>query len=202
MLAMYGEAIQELKKREVLTVGIIESLYQAVLNIFIFAWTPILQRSTDHEFNPGMIFINFVFLIILGTKLYEILIIHLKGNLYLAVSLALAIEIFCFGVIYVKDIFEVRFIMCACINGICGFYLPSNSIIKSKILPEKYRSLLMSLFRVPLNIYVIAVLVYIKEMDPFSVSFLKNLLRLDMFIVHGNVVYCFYLLDFSICLSI
>lgn len=169
---MYCEAVKELKKREVLTVGIIESLYQAVLNIFIFAWTPILQRSTDSEFNPGMIFIHFVFLIIVGTKLYEILIIHLKGNLYLAVSLALAIEIFCFGIIYVKDSFEVRFIMCACINGICGFYLPSNSIIKSKILPEKYRSLLMSLFRVPLNIYVVAVLVYIKEMDPFNVTLL------------------------------
>lgn len=172
---MYSSAFGELKKREILTIGIVESLFQAVLNIFIFAWTPILQRTLNSSFNPGMIFICFVLMIILGTKLYEITIIHMKSNLYLNLTISLLVETLLFCYVYIQDSFLHRMVSCAIINGICGFYLPANSIIKAKILPEKYRSTLMSIFRIPLNFYVIAVLLYIKNMDPFNVSIYINI---------------------------
>ena len=169
--SIYGEALQELKKREILTIGIIESIYQAVLNVFIFAWTPLLQLTAENGvFNPGMAFINFVLMIILGTKIYEIFIINLKGNLYHSVSLCIIVEICAFATIYLEDSFLIRFVFCAIINGTCGFYQPANSIIKAKILPEKYRTTLMSIFRIPLNVYVIIILIYIKQMNPFNVS--------------------------------
>jgi hypothetical protein len=54
------DALGELKKREVLTVAIMESIYQGILVIFIFAWTPILQNSTPGPINFGFSFTCFV----------------------------------------------------------------------------------------------------------------------------------------------
>lgn len=169
-LYLYKAAFKELKKREIITVGIMESLWSAVLHIFIFAWTPILQSSTDYSFNPGMIFFCFVLLIICGTKLYEVFIIHLKTNPYISLFACLLIEIMSFFIIYMVENFTVRFLMCTVINGICGFYQPVNSIIKAKILKENVRALLMNMFRVPLNIYVVSILVLLKQLETGIVS--------------------------------
>jgi hypothetical protein len=49
-------------------------------------------------------------------------------------------------------------------------YLPLNSIIKSKILVEKHRATLMSIFRMPVNAYVIITLLALKYMDAFTVN--------------------------------
>ena len=86
--------------------------------------------------------------------------------------MCLIVEAVSFMLIYHEDYFYLRYILCAVINGICGFYLPANSAIKATILPEKYRTTLMSIFRIPLNIYVVATLLYIKNMDPFNVIYI------------------------------
>ncbi len=57
-------------------------------------------------------------------------------------------------------------------KGCFGFYNPLNSIIKTKILEEKFRALLMNIFRIPLNIYVVVVLLFLKYLDPFTVNLL------------------------------
>lgn len=163
------EALNEFKKRDVLTIGIIESLWQAVLNIFIFAWTPILQSTTTSNFNPGMVFISFVLMIIMGTKLYEVFGIYLKTNLFLSLAMSILIEIIAFGVVLFSDNFLVSYIFLSVINGICGFFQPVNSIIKAKLLKEKVRALLMSIFRIPLNIYVVSALVFMKNLNPNTV---------------------------------
>lgn len=166
----YTEALEELKKREVLTVGIIESLWQAVLNIFIFAWTPILQSTTTSQINPGMVFISFVLMIITGTKLYEVFNIYLKFNLFLSMSGAILVETISFCVVLTSGEFYISYIFLATINGICGFYQPVNSIIKAKLLKEKVRALLMNIFRIPLNIYVVSALVFLRNLNPDTVS--------------------------------
>lgn len=68
----FGEALKEMKKREVLTVGIIESLFLAVHSIFLFAWTPILTNTEGGEINVGIIFVCFVMSMITGTMLFEV----------------------------------------------------------------------------------------------------------------------------------
>ena len=170
MIKCFSAAFSELKKREVLSMGIIESLFQAVLNIYLFAWTPILQNSTDiKNINVGFIFTCFIFAMILGTKLFEIFIIYLKAGYYTSMSIVLFIELVIFFMISYIDSFLVRLILLAAINGISGFLFPLNSVIKSRILVEEYRATLMSIFRIPLNLYVIIVLICLRYMNPFSV---------------------------------
>ena len=167
--SQFSEAFNELARRDVLTIGIAESLWQAVLNIFIFAWTPILQSKTSLAFNPGMVFITFVLLIITFTKIYEVFNIYLKFNLFLSLSFSLIVEIFAFSYVTMSDDFYSSYIMLGIINGICGYYQPVNSIIKAKILKEKVRALLMSIFRIPLNLYVVCALSFMKNLNPETV---------------------------------
>jgi hypothetical protein len=162
-------ALQELKKREVLCIGIIESTYQAVVNIYLFSWTPILQNSSDTGINVGFIFTCFVITLILGTHIFEIFMIYLHADYYKSITTALLSLSGIFFMVYYIDSFYVRFILLAAVNGTSGFMNPLMSIIKSRILVEKYRALLMSIFRVPLNAYVIIVLLSIRYMNPFHV---------------------------------
>jgi hypothetical protein len=164
------EAMKELKKREVLCIGIIESFYQAVLNIYLFSWTPILQNSTTTGINVGFIFTCFIISLILGTTVFEIVMIYLRVGFYNALSTGLVSLSFVFFAIFYVDNFMVRFWLLLYINGSSGFLNPLISIIKSRILVEKYRALLMSIFRVPLNAYVIIVLLFVRYMDPFDVT--------------------------------
>ncbi len=170
MYESFYEALGELKKREVLCMGIIESFWQAVFNIFLFAWTPILMISSPTGINVGFIFTCFVMTMIVGTKTYEIFNIYLKCESYFSIALSLLFEAVMFYLITVIDHFILRFIFLACINGVTGYFQPLNSIIKSNILVEKHRATLMNIFRIPLNLYVIIVLVSLKYMAPLSVK--------------------------------
>ena len=172
MIKSFSEAFSELKKREVLSMGIIESIFQAVLNIYLFAWTPILQNSTaSTNINVGFIFTCFIFSMILGTKIFEIFMIYLKAEYYISIAIGLLCELIFFFLVSYIDSFLVRLFLLASINGVTGFIYPLNSIIKSRILVEEHRATLMSIFRIPLNLYVIIVLVCLRYMSPLSVDY-------------------------------
>ena len=182
-LSQFAEACMELKKREVLSVGLIESIVMAVLNIFLFSWTPILKNSTPGGINVGFIFTCMVLTMIVGTKTYEVTILHLGCDYYMSIAVSLLIEALLFFIVYCKESFFIRLISLALINGFQGFYNPVNSIIKSKILIEKYRALLMNIFRIPLNLYVIIVLFTLRYMNPFTVALIAGLMSLCSFFI-------------------
>jgi MFS family permease len=80
------EAFKELKKVDVLCIGLIEGLAWASLNIYLFSWTPILKQSTPGEMNVGFIFTTMVISMILGTKSYKLIIVYLKLDYYLSIT--------------------------------------------------------------------------------------------------------------------
>lgn len=78
----FKESFKELKKIDVLCIGLIEGIAITALNIFLFSWTPILKQSTSGKINEGFIYILMVLTMIIGTKLYEVLIIYLNYDYY------------------------------------------------------------------------------------------------------------------------
>lgn len=110
-------AIKELKKKEVFSLGIIESLFLGVLSIFIFAWTPILQLSTPlREMNLGAVSLCFVSMVIISNILFEIFIVNLSINPFLALFIAFFLECICFYIVYTIDSFFIRLIFLSAIN--------------------------------------------------------------------------------------
>ena len=80
-------------------------------------------------------------------------------------------------------------------NGLTGFYNPLNSIVKSKILVERYRALLMNIFRIPLNTYVIVVLLFLKYMNPFHIAIIAGTLA---YIATGiGLFLCIYIIKYG-----
>lgn len=111
------DACCELKKRNVLSIGIIESLWMATLNLYIFIWTPVLENSTDDgKMNIGFIFFVFVLMAINGILLFELIVIHLKCRYYIAYFISLLFELISFLFVYRVDSFIVRLIMFSFIN--------------------------------------------------------------------------------------
>ena len=56
------------------------------LNMYLFSWTLILKQSTPSEMNVGFIFTFMILTMIVGTKLYELLIINLKFDYYMSIT--------------------------------------------------------------------------------------------------------------------
>lgn len=167
-------AMNEFRKVDVLCIGLIEGIAMACLNIYLFSWTPILKQSTPGGMNVGFIFTCMVLTMIVGTKSYEVLIYYLKFDYYISIAGCLFFQGLLLFLTYYIDSFFARMIFLSLFNGLTGFYNPLNSIVKSNILVEKYRAFLMNLFRVPLNIYVIIVLLTLRYMNSFTVALIAG----------------------------
>ena len=186
-------ASKELKKMEVLCIGLIEGIALGCLNIYLFSWTPILKQSTPGGMNVGFIFTGMVLTMIVGTKSYEVLIVYLQCDYYISITGCLFLQGILLFLTYYVDSFLARMIFLSLFNGLTGFYNPLNSIVKSNILVEKYRAFLMNLFRVPLNTYVIVVLLTLRYMNSFTVALIAGAL---CFIASGIGIYLVIYLAF------
>lgn len=176
IMAQMKGALREFKKGEVLGIGLIEGIVMACLNMFLFSWTPILKQSTSRGMNPGFIFTSMVLTMIVGTKICKLLIVYLYCDYFISITGCLFLQGIFLILTYYKDSFLERLIFLCAFDGLIGFYNPVNSVLKSKILVEKYRALLMNLFRVPLNIYVIIVLLTIRYINSFTVALISGIL--------------------------
>ena len=172
--AQLKEAFQELKKVNVLCIGLIEGIALGILNIYLFSWTPILKQSTPGGMNVGFIYTCMVLTMIVGTKSYEVLIVYCNLDYYMSITGCLFIQGLLLYIVYFDSRFLARLLYLSLFNGMTGFYNPLNSIVKSNILVEKYRALLMNLFRIPLNTYVIIVLLTLRYMNPFTVALIAG----------------------------
>ena len=169
-------ACKELKKVNVLCIGLIEGIAMAVLNIYLFSWTPILKQTTTGGMNVGFIYTCMVLTMIVGTKSYEVLIVYCNLDYYMSITGCLFIQGLLLFITYFHNSFLARLLYLSLFNGLTGFYNPLNSIVKSNILVEEYRALLMNLFRIPLNMYVIIVLLTLRYMNPFTVALIAGTL--------------------------
>jgi len=179
----YKEASKEFKKPEVLCIGLIEGIANACLNIYLFSWTPILKRSTPGGMNVGFIFTCMLLTMISGTKMFQLLIGTLDFDNYMSIAGCVIIQGILMFLTYAINGFLPRLIFLSLFNGVTGFYNPLNSIIKASILIEKYRALLMNLFRVPLNFYVIIVLLTLRLMNPFTVALIVGVMCIVAFLI-------------------
>jgi hypothetical protein len=173
----FKSSLNEFKKTEILFIGLIESITSSSWGIFFFFWTPVLtDLSPSNHINVGFTYICFVMALIGGAILYEIFIIKLKKKFYNILFISIGIQIIFFIVIVYSRSFYISLISFAIVNGAIGFTSPLFSIIKSNIIQEKFRSQLMSLFRVPLNVFVIILLLLTHVFSPTKVIFYINII--------------------------
>lgn len=138
-------------------VGAIQSLFETVLFVFVFIWTPAL--NVFHDISLGVAFASFMVSFLLGGIVCDYLITKVGYTMTRLLVLISASGCLVFLVAaYVassKDAFLYRFKMLVCLQVfelICGFYFPIMRVLREKVLPKEHSLSVTNWFRVPLTV--------------------------------------------------
>jgi len=154
-----------------LTLGLTQTCFEGSMYLFVFLWVPSLQEaSKTFPGTPlplGYIFSSFMVSMMLGSLLYtsictyslpstpaapqdSSLTLHAKlSSLVCAVSaLSLAMSIR-------SDSERVRFWAFCLFEACVGMYYPVQGMLRGSLISNEHRATLSSLFRVPLNTFVV-----------------------------------------------
>ena len=179
---LYG-ALKELKKLDILCIGLIEGLVIACINIYFFSWTPILKQSTNGEMNVGFIFTIMLLAKMTGFEFYHMLIINLRFDYYTCIIVFLLLQGLVLFLIYYINTFLSRIIFLSLFNGLFEFYFSLNSKIKSDILVEQYKAIIKILFTIPTNIYIIIIFLHLSFMNCFTLYLISSIISLIAFVI-------------------
>jgi len=158
-----------LKDFTILSVGLIQSFFEAAMYIFVFLYSPILEEAHklsghDDKLPFGLIFAGFMVCIMIGSRIFNILtqnnwkVITISLPIFLLGTLSMLIPIVTMN----EHILYWTF---ALFETCCGMFFPTLGCIKSQIIPEEVRSSVMNLFRVPMNAIVVIVLLLISYLS-------------------------------------
>jgi len=161
-----------LKNSTILSVGLIQSFFEAAMYIFVFLYCPVLEdahklKGHDNELPYGIIFSGFMICIMIGSRIFNILtqrkwkVITISLPIFLIGTASMVLPIFTMNEHVLYWSFAV-FEIC------CGMFFPALGCIKGEIIPEEVRSSVMNLFRVPMNAIVILVLLLISYLSQES----------------------------------
>jgi predicted MFS family arabinose efflux permease len=144
---------------QIVALGLAQSLFEGAMYIFVFLWSPTLNAVTKSDSLPyGCIFSTFMLVISIGSywfgslvKKHNVLIIpfiiHGLAGLSMVAAAVLA-QTNEFLVLFFFLLFEMT----------CGMFWPTYGTIRSSCIPESQRSTVVSLFRIPLNLFVVVFL--------------------------------------------
>lgn len=169
--------ITTLRNRDIMLCGIISSLFEGSMYIFVFMWTPLLkafiEKPDEDELPFGVIFSTFMVCCMTGSSLFSILVGKYSVE-------TLGIGIFAVGSIAMGivalEINETSSFLGMNLFEMCvGMYFPIMGTMKGGIVPESKRAAIYNLYRIPLNFIVVLSLLT----DPRPVvAFVMNFIML------------------------
>jgi len=146
--------------RPLVALGLVNSFYEAALYVFVFLWTPALERRSrlgdGGQMGHGLVFSVFMLSKMAGSQAFHALSAHLSpsGCLQLVFggsALALALPLF-------SDSYERTLLAFCLFEALLGIYWPAIALIRCGSISDAQRSSTMAVFRVLLNLLVITVL--------------------------------------------
>ncbi|XP_041366687.1 molybdate-anion transporter-like [Gigantopelta aegis] len=152
------------QSEKIFMIGAIEALYESVIYIIIFLWTPILDSG---EPSLGIIFSSFMVCILIGQATYHILTSHNISIMVLLMSstiIAMSSNLVCvFSNHPSSRNMTVTYIALLCFEFAVGLYFPAMGCLRSHIIPDTHRYSIMNWFRVPINLITCVVLMLLHE---------------------------------------
>lgn len=165
-----GEGFRKIvTEEEIFMIGAVEALYESVIYIIIFLWTPILEPGKPLL---GIVFSSFMISILIGQAFFQIIVAKQK----LSVSVLLMISI---GIAFTANIilvisthpdsltYDLTYAALILFQVAVGLYFPSMGFLRSHIIPDTHRWSIINWFRVPINIIACIVLMLLHE-DAFQ----------------------------------
>lgn len=144
--------------RAVLLCGLVQSLFEGAMYLFVFEWTPALTKDERNPPPYGIIFATFMVACMAGSQLYELVAtVAVPQRALVWVCLAAATSL---AAAPLDDVLgtELAYFGMLGEEVAIGLYFPLISVVKSAVVPESLRSSVYNVFRVPLNAIVFVVL--------------------------------------------
>ena len=149
--------VATMRNTDILLCGIISSLFEGSMYIFVFMWTPALTALMDEQDNKalpfGVIFSTFMVCCMAGSSLFSILIGKFKPEV-LAVGVFFVASI-AMGCVAFAPSGDLAFTALNLFEMCVGVYFPVMGTMKGGIVPEDKRAAIYNLYRIPLNFIVL-----------------------------------------------
>lgn len=142
-----------IRSRDIFLCGIISSLFEGSMYIFVFMWTPALKTDASTELPFGLIFSTFMVSCMAGSSLFSILVSQYKVEL-------LAVGVFGVGccsmmLVTLGSTDTLSYTGMLLFEMCVGLYFPIMGTMKGTIVPEDKRAAIYNLYRIPLNFIVL-----------------------------------------------
>ena len=176
-------AAMVLAKPELLSLGVTNSLYEAALHVFVFVWTPALERrgprmlgssgggglsgGAESSGDPGaeasavphgLVFSLFMACKMAGSQLYMIIGDRVPAATILRAVFLGSTLVFA-APLLVESYSFTLLCFCAFEFGL-GLYWPAMAVTRAELVPNYLRATMTSVFRVPLNVLVMGCLAF------------------------------------------
>ncbi|KAF8156026.1 hypothetical protein B0H34DRAFT_659078 [Crassisporium funariophilum] len=154
-----------------LVLGLTQTCFEGSMYLFVFLWVPALQeyaKGTPSISLPlGYIFSSFMISMMLGSLIYTAIvsrskkpISNIEGNSSLKLhaqlsSTVCAVSAFALASSAASKDEHVRFYAFCLFETCVGMYYPVQGTLRGTLISNEHRATLSSLFRVPLNIFVV-----------------------------------------------
>jgi len=157
---------------KLLLCGTVQSLFEGSMYTFVFMWTPALEEAGlavgMKKIPHGLIFAIFMVCCMIGSMLVkEFESRNITPSVYMTYMLPVAALSILPGVLNLG--FWQQLTGFAVFEGCVGIYFPTWGTLRGGIIPENLRATIMNLYRVPLNLIVVLVLMNIGGMNSSSV---------------------------------
>jgi hypothetical protein len=177
--------------------GMGQSCFEGAMYTFVFMWTPALKTPEEATAESkgitlpdstskylGLIFAVFMVCVMVGSSVFKLF----SGNrihLYQMPLVMHAVAFFSMGItaIYLENK-RIVYLMFLLFETTVGVFYPSYGMIKSEKIPEEIRSAVMNIFRIPLNAFVVILLLKIKYLSSPIVFSICTL-------AHGTAFLCY-----------
>lgn len=144
-----------LSDRRVMLLGGVQALFESVLYIFVFLWTPVLD---PHGPPLGIVFSCLMAASMAGSSLYRLATstrYHLQPGHVLCLAVLMAFFSF-FMLTFSTAPGQPRphesFLAFLLLELACGLYFPAVSFLQGRVIPEEKRAGVLAWFRLPLHL--------------------------------------------------
>lgn len=142
-----------INSKEILYTGLICSLFEGSMYIFVFMWTPAIKEKTKDDIPFGIVFATFMVACMAGSSIFSVMIGNVKNEKIGVFAFAIATGTFMLMALAPTD--TLAMIAFLIFEMTVGCYFPMMGTMKSVIVPESKRGAIYNLFRIPLNFIVL-----------------------------------------------
>lgn len=170
--------------------GMAQSCFEGAMYTFVFMWTPALKDENaigaeeDVSDYLGIIFAVFMVCVMAGSSVFKILAQKPKALYSIPLYLHATAFASMAGVTLFMDDKFIVYICFLVFEASVGVFWPAYGVIKSEKIPEDIRSAVMNIFRIPLNAFVVILLLKVKYLDSETVFTICTL-------AHGVAFLCY-----------